>query len=163
MTSADKILFEQIFDNQPLFRNQLDLVTQLLTDENTPYFVDQQNVDQYSKAQTRLKTYISQILSTSVARSITEDFKKGLNALLSKKLKGTGHDSEGIVNLIIEDLKNKNSKITRAEVKTSVTEQFYSDLIAASYIAVITSKPLEIEMDSSPEVFSLRHFLFTDL
>jgi len=163
MTSADKILFEQIFDNQPLFRNQLDLVTQLLMDENTPYFVDQQNVDQYSKAQNRLKTYISQILSTTVARSITEDFKKGLNALLSKKLKGTGHNSEGVVNLIIEDLKDKNSRITKAEVRNSVTEQFYSDLITASYIAVITSRPLEIEMESSSEEFSLRHFLFTDL
>ena len=63
MKDAYKILFEDIFLNTTLFKNQQDLVNALLTDKNSSYHVEMADKEYYSREQTRLKTLISQLLS----------------------------------------------------------------------------------------------------
>ena len=45
----------------------------------------------------------------------------------------------------------------KSENKISVEEQLISDFSSANYIAIITSKPLEIEAELDYNDFSLRH------
>lgn len=163
MENASHILFEQIFSGSTLFKNQQDLVNQLIKDPETLYHIAESDIQDYSKAQSRLKTYISQLLSDNTTRNITEDLKSGLIVLLKKKRTIKVEDAENIVIKIIEALKVQNSKNSRSEIKNSVRDQLIADLNEATYIAIITSKPLQIEIDSDVDFFSLRTFLFKDL
>lgn len=160
MKDASDLLFSYLYDNQPLFKSQLDLVLQLLADKNGPYYIEKSNNDEYNKAQSRLKTYISQLLSDTTIRNISEDFKKGLINLLKQRFNS---DTEKIVNEILSSLKIKNSKIPKAELKASVIEQLSFDLNEASYIAIITSKPLEIDLQNDRGAYYIRNLLFKDL
>ncbi len=163
MKEASTYLFEDLYEGRPLFKSQLDLVNQLLNDENNPYYIGSKDADQYSKAQSRLKTYISQLLSHSANRNITEDFKRGLIQLIEKKIDTTKYNVEELVVSLILALKNKNSRITKTETKNTIKDQLTYDLSEASYIAIITSKPLEIDIQNETIFFSLRNFLFKDL
>ena len=163
MKEASAFLFEDLHNGKPFFKNQLDLVNQLLGDPDNPYFVDPSDKDLYTRAQSRLKTYISQLLSNTASRSITEDFKAGLIILLAKKNNIGNFEATEIVMSLLESLREKNSRAMRFEHKGTIVDQLNSDLSAALYIAVITSKPLEIDTQAEPNSFSLRKFLFTDL
>lgn len=163
MSVATNILFESQGDSKPLFSNQLDLVTALLNDPNTPYFVRNNEVEKYQKAQTRLKTYISQLLSSSTSRTVTEDFKNGLLVVVSKRLNLDYQNILELVDQVILDLKEKNASHSKNEVKPNFVEQFASDIENAHYLAVITSKPLEIELPDKGAFPPLRRYLFNDL
>jgi hypothetical protein len=163
MKNAANLLFEQPFNNEPLFKNQLDLVNQFLNEPTSPYHTDSKESEKYLRAQNRLKAYISQLLSATVSRNITEEFKEALLIVVEKKLKGFPHDTEEIVESILEALRQKNSSVIKSDTKSNAVDQFYNDLHSANYIAVITSKPLEIEVDTPLSIFSLRRFLFHDL
>lgn len=162
MKEASAYLFEDTYEGRPLFKSQQDLVIQLLNDPENPYYVDSKNADQYLKAQSRLKTYISQLLSNSVTRSITEDFKRALILLLNKRL-SPSFNAEEIVVSLIESLRQKNSRIAKTETKNTIKDQLNFDLSEANYIAIITSRPLEIDIQNETIFFSLRNFLFKDL
>lgn len=162
MQEAGKILFDTLYNGKPLFSSQLDLVMSLLNDPASKFYVSEKEVDKYTKAQNRLKTYISQLLSASVSRSITEDFKKSLTTAISGRLPGN-EEVPQIVELILTAIRQKNSGIVKAEVKTSSLEQFTSDLENAQYVAVITARPLEIEAPERPGAPTLRNILITDL
>lgn len=162
MQEAAKILFETLHNGKPLFSSQLDLVTALLNDPDNVFYVSDKELDKYTKAQTRLKTYVSQLLSATVSRSITEDFKTSLTTAIAARLPGNT-DVPQMVDMILTAIRQKNSGIVKTEVKTSFLEQFTSDLDNAHYVAVITARPLEIEAPERPGSPTLRNFLFTDL
>jgi hypothetical protein len=161
MLEADEILFYQSFQGGILFKNQQDLVNQLLSDPKTKYYKDKEDIEAYRKAQGRLKTYISQLLSSSATRSITEEFRQGLLVLLEKKLTQQ-ENPERVVEKIINSLRLKNSDTSRNDTKTTLSNQFITDVFNAGYIAVITSKPLEVEAKFNLEEFSLRKTIFND-
>lgn len=162
MNEAAKILFETNFEGVPLFISQLDLATSLLNDSDSAYYVHRDELDKYSKALTRLKTYVSQLLSSTVARSVTEDFASGLLIVVSKKLTDQAK-ARDLVDKIISDLKRQNSGGPKSEPKLPINQQFIHDLAGANYIAVITSKPLEIGLPHQEDYPPLRKYLFEDL
>lgn len=164
MKPASTILFEEHFNGEVLFKSQQDLVNQLLNDPETPYYIDVSESGQYLKAQNRLKTYVSQLLSNSVTRNITEDFKNGLLILLKKRLQVADNSQiHKIVESILEPLRQKNILSSKVEHRHHTSDQFFTDLDKAYYIALITSKPLEIEVPSDQSNFTIRKFLFEDL
>ncbi len=163
MQSAIKILFETIFNGKPLFSSQLDLAHSLLTDPNSKYHVPDSELELYTKTLNRLKSYISQLLSVSVSRSISEDFRDSLPIVITSRLKGTYVDVTKLVDEILESIKEKNLAIGKSELKSSLIGQFVYDLQNANYIVVITSRPLEIEAPDKEGLPTLRHLLFSDL
>ena len=163
MRGAIKFLFETKFNGNPLFTNQLDLVNALLRNPKTKYHASESDPESFGKAQNRLKAYVSQLLSSTVSRNITEDFVSGLRQVIGSRLIEDSEQVDRIVGTILEDIREKNSTIGRAEIKTTPLDQFISDLDTAHYIAVITSRPLEIEVPNRGSLPNLRQILFTDL
>ncbi len=162
MSSASNILFKEKIGNAVLFKNQQDLVNQLIRHPNSPYYLETLDPKSYDRAQSRLKTYISQLLSETATRNITEDLKKGLEVLLFHKTKDKTK-AEELVFLVISDLREKNSVAIKSEVKQNVIDQFYSDLSLAQYISVITAKPLESDQVAIATGFSLSQAIANDI
>lgn len=160
---AAKLLFEEPFLDNPLFNSQLDLANSLLSEPTTKYYVDRNDVENYNKALTRLKTYISQLLSTSVTRTLTEDFKNGLKIVIQTRLKGDSEKAKSITEEVISIIQKKNYLSGKHELKSNVIEQFDSDFSSANYIAVITSRPIEIDDPEKNALSPLRKNLIIDL
>ena len=160
MPDADFLLFKKEFNGKPLFKNQLDLVTQLLTTRQ--YSVDSNDPEAFSRAQTRLKTYISQILSASGNRNITEDLRISLEQILSEKLNDP-LAATITVDDIVKDLKEKSASVNKQIIKGSLVEQLNNDINNANYIALFTARPLEIASPTILSKFSFRFFLLMDL
>lgn len=159
---AVELLFQTKADNGDfLFKNQVDIAIQLLNDPDSKYHVNRANEADYNKSQTRLRTYISQLLSSSAYRTVTEDLKTSLFAVIRKKIVDEARAAL-LVNAIIDDLKLKNTETVKLEVKTNIVDEFISDFALAKYIAIITSKPLEIEAGINTNNFSLRRTFFSD-
>lgn len=163
MRGAIKLLFETKFNGKPLFANQLDLVNALLNDPKTRFHTQENDPESFAKAQNRLKAYVSQVLSSTVSRNITEDFIIGLKQVISSRLHDDMIETDKIVSTVIEEIREKNSTIGRAEIKTTPLDQLISDLDSAQYVAVITSRPLEIEIPNRGNLPNLRQILFSDL
>jgi len=87
MNGPADLLFNTKFENRPLFINQLDLVNYLLNTPGSRYHSGEilSELD-LKRAQSRLKTYISQLLSDTVYRNVTEDFKFSLRLVLAQLL-----------------------------------------------------------------------------
>lgn len=163
MADAMHLLFLKEFGAKTLFRNQFDLVQNLLNDPRSKYYFPNKETDEYIKRQSRLKAYISQLLSSSVSRNITDEFSKSLFALLEKKLQGTDFNPQNVFSDIVQSLKAKNTSSIKAEAKYSVPERIYTELYAANYIAVITSRPLELGINLEARAFSFQRYLLNDL
>lgn len=161
MLSAAFLLFEKPFEGQPLFKNQFDLVQQLLT--TPPYFLSEGSTQEQQKAQTRLKTYISQLLSETVVRTITEDFKKAMSVLLMKKIKDAQVRNDTFA-AILKDLNQKNAPLLRSESKALPKNNLQIEMAEASYVSIITANPISVETPSRiTGAFSLRHLFIEDL
>lgn len=163
MADALHLLFYKNFEGDTLFKTQLELVQNLLNHPNSKYYIANKEGEEYLKAQSRLKTYISQLLSSTVNRTVTEDFSTSLYMLIEKRLKGTNLDPKHVLADILEDLKTRNSSSAKYEPKQSIIDQIYSDLGAANYIAVVTSRPLDLTMDLDSKTFSFQRFLMNEL
>jgi len=163
MQDEIRLLFETKINGKPLFASQLDLVNAILTDPGTKYHVPQTDPELFAKSQNRLKAYVSQVLSTTVSRNVSEDFILALRLVTSSRLGGDEDQTTSIVTAVIDAIREKNSSIAKAEIKTTPIDQFISDINNGRYIAVITSRPLEIEIQDRSSLPNLRNILFFDL
>jgi hypothetical protein len=163
MQDEIKLLFETRINGKPLFSSQLDLVNAILTNPRTKYYVPQNDPELFAKSQNRLKAYVSQLLSTTVSRNVNEDFISALRLVISSRLAGNEEQTVAIVSAVIDAIRGKNSSIAKAEIKTTPIDQFISDISNGRYIAVITSRPLEIEVQERNSLPNLRNVLFFDL
>jgi hypothetical protein len=163
MAEPSHLLFNYDYGGGPLFKNQNDLVLQLLNHAASSYYEKDKNTEEYVRALNRLKIYVSQLLSSNVNRNITEDFRSSFTQLVRERLKGLKFDAVAISEEIIQGLKQKNIPHDKADNKSHLLDQAYEDLWAANYIAVITSRPLEISKDIEIKPFSFQRFLISDL
>jgi len=163
MSLASKILFETPFNGKPLYKKQLDLVYDLLSDPGSEYYINPEEEVPYSRQLIRLKTLISQLLSPHVCRNIPSEFPIALKSVISKKI-GDPIGAEQTVQEIIDDLRLKNDLSSKNDNKhQSMMERLKADFKIGSYIAIISSHPLEIESDEFSENFSIRHLFVQDL
>lgn len=163
MLPAQKILFEELFDGKPLFASQLELANTLLTDPRTKYHVNKKDTDAYAKAQNRLRSYLSQLLSPSTSRSITEDFRAALQIALLNRLPHHPDIVAAVFNNVVQWITDKNAALSKSQPRSNLEDQFASDFNSSNYIAIITSRPLEIDDPEGEGIPPLRKYLFTDL
>lgn len=157
--NAHTVLFS---GEPPLFKNQLDLITQLLDNNQSPYYINDSDKTHYNRELSRLKTYLSQLLSTKsqVSRSITDDFKKGLKVVLSEKMDVDTADE--IVMQVVDYIKEKKTALINADIKSSIYDELKSNFSAGNYVVVITSRPIDIYSNINYPKFSLREILLED-
>lgn len=161
MEKAINLLFETPFNGQTLFKNQQDLVIQLILQPGTEYYVSIEDNEKYNKTLNRLKAFISQLLSPNVTRTVTIEFEQALRLILQKKI-GDTELTNNVLSQIIDELKAKKVAALKPETRLSILEQLSIDFRKGQYISIITSKPLEVEADISTDRFSLRKLVFED-
>ncbi|NCI51358.1 hypothetical protein GWC95_15625 [Sediminibacterium roseum] len=161
MNDASSILLEQKFGDAPLFKSQQDLVNQFLTLEGSPYALPA-NDPNFLRILNNLKAYISQLLSDTVSRTVTDSFKIALRLALEKRLQ---QDEVGeIYNRILDSLGKKNATLTKTERSVSATKNTFKDeLSAASYVSYVTAKPMDVDNIINVGNFSIRKLFFNDL
>ncbi|MBK7666258.1 MAG: hypothetical protein IPJ32_02315 [Sphingobacteriaceae bacterium] len=157
MNEAINLLFEQRFgaNHIKLFESRLDLVVALLTDKDSSFKLtdeERNSGDVYSKHRNRLQSYISQILSGAGTRKVTPEFTTALAMLINKKLEGI----EGV------DPKELSDKIMSSLLQSPVKlpeelEEYLNDFKEASYAAVFTSRPLELEANPNEIILRIRN------
>ena len=156
MEDIGSLLFKKSFAEKTLFKNQLDLVHQIIATNVYPF--NKSNDDEFSKFQIRLKTYVSQLLSDTAVRNITDEFRTALQILVRQKILDTSL-SEKILEEIFDRLKTKNVH-SQTNKGDSVEAQIEKDLMLGNYISIISAKPIEINRLRQEDDFSLSYSLF---
>lgn len=146
------LLFEKDYGKGSLFKNQIDLVNELVNSPASSYFIFKNDSVNYNKAISRLKAYISQLFSEEATRKITLDFKYSLESLLTQKLEGLNYNPKEIVNLIIEGLQERNNTIRHFHSSNSrktfrQESDFFENLLEAKHITVFTPREINIEFN----------------
>ena len=165
MQSASSLLFGTLPSGKQLFKNQLDLVNHLLHTPGSAYFIrtDISKEDE-NRAQGRLKTYLSQLLSDNIFRNLTEDFKASLALVIANKLPPDIKDD--IVNAIISNLQQKNSALSRKEEGSQHLGSRISlkeDIKEAGHIIVISARPIDLNLPLKESEFNIRNWFYEDL
>lgn len=160
MRDPNLLLFNSLHGGSPLFKSQLEFVQRLLHHPDSPYFHQDRNTDDYAKEVNRLKAYVSQLLSSSVNRNITDKFKAGLLVLLKERLTDSYDE---IYEQVLAALQDKNIAAKTSDKAPHFIDKVYQDLAAGNYIAVITSRPLEISANLEQKVFSFQKYFIQDL
>lgn len=164
---AISLLFEQNFGDGPLFKNQIELVYQLLDTKESNYYTAKKNSEEYSKALSRLKAYISQLLSESARRSVTKEFNQSLKIVIEKRINKNEFDVDEISNNIIDALFEKNRKKTHenrvTNAENSMMLDLYDSLLEADYISIITAREIRFDFDILDNKFSLVNILLVQL
>ncbi len=167
MKDASDILFKELYHNQPLFRNQLELVLSLLSDKESKYYVEPKNKAEFQKTINSLKVYISQLLSSHVTRTLNDDFKRSLEVVLKKKLKKyPQEDVENILIGLFEDLAAKNQSLPtkiKSRSESYDGEDLFEEIKKSRYILVVTARPIEITYSSKNEKRTLHDDLVNQL
>ncbi len=165
-TSAFRLLFIEKFEGAPLFKNQVDLVNELVHTTESLYFIDK-SVDGYQKRAGNLRVYVSQLFSDGVRRAVTSEFKQSLRLIIQKKIKNDS-ESERIVDFIINDLVEKNDRFKNDAAKSQENlsfqnNDFFTSITSARYISVFSAREIRYELSIQGKNFSLAHLLIEDL
>ncbi len=160
MASASEVLFGKLYNGRFLFKRQFDLVQDFLNTPESSYYIEKTETEKYEKEATRLKTLVSQLLSTTVNRNIPPEFPNSLRAIVQKKIESS-ELADQIVKEVVAGVKLKNESNRSNSKQLPTFDRLKADFNSANYIAIITANPLEIELDTSKDMFSLRK-LFVD-
>lgn len=163
MRDPNALLFQAQYGGGSLFKSQLDLAQKLLSHPDSPYYNPDVQSPEYAREINRLKAYLSQLMSGTVNRTITPKFLTGLTVLLKDRLRNSQGDPMLIRDTIISALQNRNQPSKAGDSRLSFIDQVYVDLGAAKYIAIITSRPLEISVNLQQKPFSFQKFFVEDL
>jgi hypothetical protein len=165
MPNVEDLLFSAVFKGKQLFKNQLDLVNHLLQTPGSAYYIGAEiSKEDEARAQGRLKTYVSQLLSETIFRNVTEDFRTSLELVLKAKL--PPDLTKDVLNSILEGLQEKNGALTRKQdighhvgSKISLKE----DIKAAEYVVVVTARPIDMNLPIKESEFTVRNWFYDDL
>lgn len=158
------LLFEHDFGSGPLFKNQIELVNELISDPDSSFFTSDEET--IKALRIRLKTYFSQLLSDSIKRNVNPQLVNSLRVLLKKKIFNKDYGNlDDLHSLIIEGLREKNSHIVKEGITPvySGNANFVNDIINAKNIAIFTAREIRLEFDIYNKKMSLVEFLFDDL
>lgn len=166
--NAIELLFQHDFGNGPLFKNQIELVNELISNPRSSYYLDNDNEVEYSRGISRLKAYISQLLSDSARRSITPELHESLRTLIKERLLATDFKAEDITNLIVTDIKIRNRKNISTSYDTgnrrgAIIGGFLKEIVSANYISVFTSREIMFEYEIGGEKISFVDLLIQNL
>ncbi|MCC6370362.1 MAG: hypothetical protein IT236_05085 [Bacteroidia bacterium] len=167
MNIASKILFEDRYGSEKskLFSSKADLAYSLLTSENSQYrLTDTEITDSniYTRQMNRIQSYISQIFSGTGTRKITNEFKDSMRGLIESKLLNIPEvNSEEIYNKVIKSLEDINLKqlgdLNNSYIK--VSRDFIADFTNSNFVAIFSSRPLELEANPSEPILQIRNLI----
>lgn len=163
MEDAPLYLFEKLYDGKPLFSSQVDLAQSLVNNSKSGYYVEVSESEDYKRELNKLKTYISQLLSSTVARSLTPVFKHSIGVVVAEKLANTDYDFKEITSKIIVSLENKNRRVAGQAGKFSshsTIEDLFQGIAHSEDVLVITARPFDITSNNIK--YSLQEFLILD-
>ncbi len=153
-------LFSSTLERKAYFKGQIDLVNGILSHPSSPYFESNKESADYSRAQSRMKAYISQIFSQTAKRSIGPDLELALRLVFTERL---GQDAaHGAVDEILHELKIRNQQLQIVQ-DIEIVQSFVNDFKKANYVVSINAKPLITEIPSGFGALSLRVNLINEL
>ncbi len=163
---AFSLLFRDEFGDGPLFKNQVDFVTGLLTHPSSDYYFDPNNRDGYQKAFSRTKTLVSQLFSEHSRRCVSLEFSRSLEILLEEKSRVLNFDVVPVFHQIVDDLKEKNVP-QRDRMGARKEDDLYDELThkiaAADVITVFTAREITIELKLGDKKVPIKDFLIREL
>ena len=164
--SALELLFEHDFGNGPLFKNQIELVNELISNIRSSYYQDNDDSIKYTRAVSRLKAYISQLLSDSARRSVTTELHESLRTVIKDRLIASEVNADDITEMIISDFKSINRKddsIDSGVRKSHVVSGFLKEVIGANYLSVFTSREILFQYEMGDKKVSFVDLLIRNL
>lgn len=163
MEDAPLYLFETLYDGKPLFNSQVDLAQSLLNNSKSGYYVEDIESEDYKRELNKLKAYISQLLSSTVARSLTPVFRHSIGVIIAEKLANTEYDFKEITSKILVSLESKNKRVAGHVGRFpshSTIEELFQGIAHSEDVLVITARPFDI--NSNNIKYSLQEFLILD-
>lgn len=159
---AEELLFGRLYGQKPLFNTQQELVNQLLDNEESGYYVPKDS-QEYSNRLNRLKSYISQLLSDNISRTVTPVFRQSIGKVIERRLNNTEFNPIEITNSIVSYLTEKNKSSNRKIFISSFNpkKDLIESIVKAHYVLVVTARAFDISDDESR--FSFQQFLIQDL
>lgn len=165
---AYSLLFVDEFGEKPLFKNQIDLVNELLSHPDSDYYTDRDDREAYQKAVSRMKAFVSQVFSEHSRRSISQEFRRSLEVILKEKSQQQSFDVGDILEQIVGDLKDRNTMrkhIFKEAPKNEVgkyTELGY-ELLHATTITIFTAREINMELQVLGRKMGIRELLIENL
>jgi hypothetical protein len=162
MKKAEELLFEELFNDRPLFNTQQELVTKLLDSKESAFHIVKES-EEYQLRANRLKTYVSQLLSDNISRTLTPLFRRSLEKLIEARLANSAFNYAEVTQNIISALNEKNKPSNKRAIISyhNPKKDLIDDIVNANYVLVITSRPFDIS--DSDSKFSFQQFLIQDL
>lgn len=163
MEDASLFLFETLYNGKPLFSSQVDLAQSLLNNSKSGYYIADIDGEDYKRELNRLKAYISQLLSSTVARSLTPVFKHSIGVVIAERMANTGDDFNEIISKILLSLENKNKRVAGQVGRFSshsTIEELFQGIAHSDDVLVITARPFDITSNNIK--YSLQEFLILD-
>ncbi|MBN9383505.1 MAG: hypothetical protein J0H74_22295 [Chitinophagaceae bacterium] len=165
---AYSLLFVDEFGERPLFKNQADLVNELLRHPNSDYYTDRGDSEAYPKAVSRMKAFVSQLFSEHSRRSISQEFRRSLGIILKEKSRHQSFVVDDILEQIVDDLKERNTvrkHIFREAPKVEAdkyTELAY-ELLNATTITIFTARDINMELQVLGRKLAIQEFFIENL
>jgi hypothetical protein len=164
---AFSLLFVDDFQGKPLFKNQVELATELLSHPASDYYIDKGNKEEYLKALSRLKALVSQLFSPHSKRTISPEFKRSLEIILKEKSESRQFDVAEILQQIVSDLKERNiARRTPVQVTKRESEKYPElayEIQHAAVITIYTAREIDIELQLPDKRMPVNAFLVEDL
>jgi len=155
------LLFIEKFNGTPLFKNQGQLAIELIENPLSEYHLPQ-NDPLYNKKIGNLKVYLSQLFSDNTRRVLTPTFLNSLTKVLLEKIPKNEPEKNEIINIIVNDLIEKNKQslypTTRTSDKQSDNNEFFNKLSSTEYLAVFTTREIKLK-----DSFSIIDILLEEL
>lgn len=161
MSKIIELLFEKKYGEQEivLFENRKALAMDLLTQEESGYFEEdvQSDPDRLIKQITNLQSYLSQLFTGSGTRRLSPKFRDSLYALIRKRLYSSDVGHESVYNEVINELEKIDRSIHINKNKEDDTFlKYIQHHKNAKYIAVFTSRPIELEAYPNKYLYKIR-------
>jgi hypothetical protein len=154
------LLFKKTYgsDDVTLFANGLDLATHLLNNPKSEYRLSEEerrDPIELSRATRRLQSYISLLINGRGVRKLTRKFTNSLHAIITEKLFYHNVNYEEVYSDIITSIEIANSSESQRGQDGFLFE-FLKEKKNANYIAIFTSRPLELEANPTDAIASIR-------
>lgn len=163
MAKSTELLFRKRYgsNNIILFNSRLDLVEHLLNNNLSSYkLTPEEKADNNAigKKSNRLQSYISHLLAGTGKRKITDEFIQSISAIIKDKLKEEIDDYDKIIRDVINSIEeiNKERPKSKLNIDDSLFQELLTDFQQANYIAIFTSRPIELEANPNEYLLKIR-------
>jgi len=160
------LLFEYNIDGAPLFRNQTELVNELLNRKSSQFYRSEEKLVKAERI--RLKTYVSQLLSDTTNRHLSDELITSLRKIAQeKKIKVSSEELDEYFETLIKSIRSKNKKDNFRSRNSlpfdSSASDFFPNIVDANYITIFTAREAKLKIELKNKKVSLAEFFLDDI